>query len=100
MHPLFSVRPLRRVRSWGLIAGLAALILWPVFSLTQDQVRPLYLAALAATAMCGLAILGLTIMDLTLVKRGRSVLPARMFDLGLGLLLSAPSSAALIELLS
>lgn len=100
MHPLFSVRPLRRARSWGLIAGLAAMILWPAFSLAQDQVRPLYIAALAGTALCGAAILGLTIMDLTLVKRGRSVLPARMFDLGLGLLLAVPSSIALAELIA
>ncbi len=100
MHPLFSVKPLRRARSWGLVAGLAAVILWPAFSLAQDQVRPLYIAALAGTALCGVAILGLTLMDLTLVKRDRSVLPARMFDLGLGLLLAFPSSAALVDLLA
>lgn len=100
MHPLFSVRPLRRARSWGLIAGLAAMILWPAFSLAQDPVRPLYIAALAGTALCGVAILALTLLDLTLVRRGRSVLPARMFDLGLGLLLAVPSGAALVEILA
>ena len=93
-----SSRSLHFANRWGVIAGLAALALWPAYALLQDSVRPWYLAALAVTALCGATILVAALIDLATVRRDRSVLPARLFDLGLGLLLAGPSTAALVDL--
>jgi drug/metabolite transporter (DMT)-like permease len=100
MRDLRSARPLRHVNRWGLTAGFAALVLWPVYAAVQEPVRPWYMAALALAAACGAVILLAALLDLATVRRARSVLPARVFDLCLGLLLVVPSGAALVELLA
>ncbi|MBS0502298.1 MAG: hypothetical protein JSS55_00560 [Proteobacteria bacterium] len=89
---------LRHATRAGFVAGLAALLLWPVYSVTQGPVGPLFMAALAVTAFCGVSILFITAVDLATVRRDRSILPARIFDLALGALLAIPAGAALASL--
>ncbi len=91
---------MRQATRTGFLAGLAALLLWPIYAVTQDPVRPVFVAALAVTAFCGASILFITAIDLATVSRGRSILPARIFDLALGALLALPASAALLALVA
>lgn len=90
---------LRHATRTGFIAGLAALLLWPVYSVSQGPVWPLFVAALAVTAFSGISILFITAVDLATVSRGRSILPARIFDLALGALLTLPAGTALVSLI-
>lgn len=83
----------------GLLAALAALLLWPVHAVSPEPVRPVFIAALAVTAVSGTSILLMSVVDLLTVTRDRRVLPARVFDLLLGLGLTVPSMLALIDLL-
>lgn len=89
----------RRAVRFGLLAGLAAVLLWPAYVLLQEPARLWFVAALLLAAICGFSLLLFSAIDLMTVRRHRSVLPARMFDLALGALLAIPSSAALIDLL-
>jgi putative flippase GtrA len=89
----------RNAIRFGLIGGAAALVLWPIYGVVQQPALPWFMLALALTAVCGLSILAFTAIDLLTVRRARSMLPARMFDLALGLLLSVPSGGALLDLL-
>lgn len=89
----------RQAARWGLVAGAAAVLLWPVYGIVQEPARPWFMLALALAALCGLSLLAFTLVDLATVRRARSVLPARMFDLALGALLAVPSGAALLDLL-
>ena len=84
----------------GLVAGLIALLLWPIHVVAPDRVRPVFIAALAATAAGGVSILCMSVADLLMVSRDRRILPARLFDLALGLALTAPPVLALIDLLA
>jgi hypothetical protein len=85
-----------RAAGAGLLSGLAALILWPIFAAYQEPFRWPYMAALALTALCGFSILAMTAADLVLhPKRGQRVIPIRAFDIGLGLLLLVPASVTL-----
>ncbi len=99
MADLRSLRPLGQLHRWGLIAGLCAVVLWPIYALLQEAARLPFVAALAVTTLCGVAVLAVTLVDLATVRRDRSILPARMFDLAFGLLLAVPGGAALSELL-
>ncbi|WP_324750450.1 hypothetical protein SH591_02935 [Sphingomonas sp. LY54] len=82
---------LRRATGIGVAAGLAALVLWPVYAAWQEAVRLPYVAALALSAFCGLSILAFTAIDLVQHrKRGRRLRPIRVFDLVLALLLAVP----------
>ena len=92
-----NFRPMRHATRWGLAAGGLAAVLWPIHSLVQEPARPLFMLVLAITALCGAAMLALTTLDLATVRRSRAVLPARMFDLALGLVLTVPTTAALLE---
>ena len=83
----------------GLLAGLATLLLWPVHAVTPERVRPAFIAALGVTAVCGASILFMSLYDLLTVARDRRILPARVFDLLLGLGLTLPSALALLSLL-
>ena len=84
----------------GLVAALAALLLWPLYAVVQEPVRAAFVAALAVVAFCGVSILFITAVDLLTVVRGRRVLPARIFDLLLGAALAVPAGLALAGLLS
>ena len=82
---------LRRATGIGVAAGLAALVLWPVYAAWQETVRLPYVAALALSAFCGLSILVFTAIDLAQHrKRGRRLRPIRVFDVVLAVLLAAP----------
>lgn len=98
MHP---PRPsgLQRAVQIGVSAGLVAALLWPVYAIVQEPARWPFMAALAIAAVCGLWIVGVTAIDLLTVHRARAVLPARMFDLALGLAMAVPSAAGLDGLL-
>lgn len=96
MGDFWTFKQLARV---GVMAGLAALVLWPVFAIAQGLVRAPFIAALALAALSGISILFITVKDLLTVTRARSMLPARIFDLAFGAALTLPSGLALITLL-
>ena len=81
-----------RATGVGVMAGIAALILWPLYAAYQDRVLPLFVAALALAALCGLSILWITLVDLvTHRRRGERLRAVRIFDVLLALLLALPS---------
>lgn len=96
---LSDIWTLARASRLGALAGLTALLLWPVHAIVQQPVRPGFIAALAIAALCGMSILFMSVIDLLTVRRDRSVLPARIFDLALGTALTVPSGLTLITLL-
>jgi hypothetical protein len=96
---LSEIWTLARAIRLGLVAGLVALLLWPVHAVSPERIRPLFIAALAATAAGGVSILSMSVADLLTVRRGRRILPARLFDLALGLALTLPPVLALFSLL-
>ena len=97
MRPRFW--DIRRATGIGVVAGLAALILWPLYAAYQEPVLWPFLAALAVTAFCGLSLLILTLKDMVTRTRGRLMQRIRIFDIILGLLLAVPSLVQLEALL-
>jgi len=98
---------MRGLRAWtigraagpGALAGLTALILWPIYAAGFD-ILPLFLIALATSAFCGLSVLVITLVDFALHRRrGSRLWPIRAFDIVLGLTLAVPSLAELRLLL-
>lgn len=79
-----------RATGLGVAAGLAALILWPVYASWPEAHVP-FVAALMIAAFCGLSILAISLVDIVRRKRGQSLRPVRTFDVALGLLLAVPS---------
>lgn len=85
-----------RATGIGAAAGLIALTLWPLYAAVQEPLRLPYLAALAVAAFCGGSILWITAVDLLFHRRrGRRVVPLRVFDVAFALLLFVPSASAL-----
>lgn len=94
MNPL-KAWTIRKALAAGMIAGLIAMILWPLYAASNDLL-PFFLVALAITGFCGLSVLCITAIDLAVHRRrGARLVPIRVFDVVLGLVLAAPS---LIEL--
>jgi hypothetical protein len=92
---------INRAAGTGLVAALAALILWPIFAAYQEPFRVPYMAALVVTAFCGVSILAMTAADFILrPKRGQRTIPIRILNLVLGLLLFVPASVTLNTLLN
>ena len=89
-----------RATGLGVSAGLAALVLWPLYAALQERVLWAFLAALAVAAICGVSILLITLLDAALKPRGRSLRPIRAFDVVVGLLLAVPSLIQLNALLA
>jgi drug/metabolite transporter (DMT)-like permease len=89
-----------RATGVGIVAGLAALVLWPLYAALQERVLWAFLAALAVAAICGVSILLISLLDALLKPRGRSLRPIRAFDVAVGLLLAGPSLIQLEALLS
>ena len=87
-----------RATGVGISAGLAALVLWPLYAAYQERVLWPFAAALALAAVSGLSILLITAADMLLRRRGESVRPVRAFDLAVGALLSVPSLMQLFAL--
>lgn len=90
-----------RATGLGVTAGLAALILWPLYAAYQERVLPFFVTALALCAVCGLSILWITAIDLlTHPRRGERMRAVRAFDILLALLLAIPSLIALRNLIA
>lgn len=90
---------IRRATGTGVLAGLAALILWPLYAAYQQPMLWPFIAALALTAFCGLSLVIITLKDMYSRRRGRLMQRIRTFDLVLGLLLAMPSLVQLEALL-
>jgi len=90
---------IRRATGIGVVAGLAALVLWPLYAAYQEPVFWPFVAALALTAFCGLSLLIITFKDMYSRTRGKLMQRIRIFDVVLGLLLAVPSLAQLEALL-
>ncbi|MFD1610507.1 hypothetical protein ACFSCW_01680 [Sphingomonas tabacisoli] len=82
----------------GVTSGATALLLWPMHVVFGRPIRPAFAAALVIAAVCGISILLMGVVDLLTVERDRRILPARLFDLALGLALALPTSLALAGL--
>ena len=89
-----------RATGVGVIAGLSALVLWPVYTAYQQPIFWPYVLSLSVAALCGISILLITFVDATFTRRSRSLRPIRAFDVALGLLLAAPSLVQIDVLLS
>ncbi len=87
-----------RATGIGVSAGLAALLLWPLYAAYQERVLWLFLVALGVAAVCGVSILLITAADMLLRRRGESMRPVRAFDIAVGVLLSLPSLMQLAAL--
>src|SRR5688572_10309040 len=97
MNPL-RFWTIRNALAAGITSGIAAMILWPLYAASNDLLLP-FLIVLAITAFCGLSVLCITIFDLAgHRRRGARLLPIRVFDIILGLVLSLPSLIELHEL--
>ena len=83
----------------GVTAGLAALLLWPLYAAYQERVLWPFAGALAVAALCGLSILLITAVDMALHKRARSMRPVRAFDVVTGAALAVPCLIQLDALL-
>jgi len=83
---------LHRIAGAGCAAGLAALLLWPVYYTWPEIALLPFMLALAAAGLCGTAILWLTMIDLARRPgRGSRLRPIRTFDIVIGLMLAVPS---------
>lgn len=89
-----------RATGVGVVAGLAALILWPIYAALQDAVLIPFLVALALAAFCGVSILWISAVDLATQQRGVQMRKVRTFDIVLGILLAGPSAVQLYALLT
>ena len=89
----------RRATGIGVVAGIAALILWPIYAAYQEPVLWPFVGALAVTAFCGLSLLIITLKDIYSRTRGRLMQRIRLFDVMLGLFLAVPSLIQLEALL-
>ena len=90
---------IRRATGIGVLAGLAAMLLWPLYAAYQEPVFWPFIAALTVTALCGLSLLIITLKDIYSRTRGRLMQRIRVFDVVLGLLLAVPSLFQLEALL-
>ena len=82
----------------GLLAGLAALLLWLFYGRWPEIVGWPFIVALAVAAICGSAMLLVTLRDMKHRSgRGSRLKPIRTFDVIFGLVLAVPS---LVELSS
>ena len=92
---------LGRATGTGAAAGLAALLLWPLYAAWPGPWLAPYCAALAVAGFCGLSILWITAADLLFHRRrGERLLPLRVFDTLFALLLFIPSAMTLTALLA
>jgi len=95
-RPWWRAWTIGRASGVGAVAGLAALLLWPIYAAWQDPVRPFYLGALALAALCGASILAITAIDLARRgQRGGRLLAFRLFDVVLAIALLVPAAIVL-----
>ena len=87
---------IHQIAGTGSAAGLAALVLWPIYAVWPEIAALPFIILLAVAAACGCAMLWITVQDLgRRPARGNRLRPIRTFDIILGLVLAIPS---LIEL--
>lgn len=90
MNPL-KAWTIRNALAAGMVAGLIAMILWPLYAVSNDLLLP-FLVALGITRFCGLSVLCITVFDIAVHRRrGARLVPIRVFDIALGLVLAVPS---------
>ena len=89
-----------RATGLGVTAGVAALILWPLYAAWQEALLWPFVIVLAIAAFCGLSILMITLKDIYTRTRGTIMHRIRIFDVVLGLLLAVPSLVQLEALLA
>ena len=89
-----------RATGLGVSAGLASIILWPLFSTWPEALLWPFVAALTLTSLSGVSILLITMKDIYRRRRGTLMQRIRIFDIVLGLLLAVPSLLQLEALLS
>jgi hypothetical protein len=80
-----------RATGTGVIAGLVAVVLWPVYAAWPEPWGVPFIVMLGVTAFCGASILLLTLKDIYSRSRGTIMHRIRIFDVALGLLLLVPS---------
>lgn len=97
---MLKVWTIRRATGIGIMAGLASLVLWPLFAAWPDALLWPFVAVLALTAFCGASILLITLKDVYTRTRGVVMHRIRIFDIVLGLLLAMPSLFQLEALLA
>lgn len=96
---LFKLWTIRNALAAGIVAGCISMVLWPVYAVSNDLLLP-FLAILAITGFCGVSVICITFFDLAVHRRrGARLVPIRVFDMALGLLLAVPSLAELHALL-
>jgi hypothetical protein len=89
-----------RATGVGAVSGVAALLLWPFFVSYGEPLLIPYVTALSLTAFAGASILWITASDLIFHRqRGERLIPLRVFDIALGLLLAVPSATTSLALL-
>lgn len=83
---------IHQIAGTGTAAGIAALILWPIYAGWPDIGALPFIVVLAVAAACGCAMLWITVQDLgRRPARGNRLRPIRTFDIILGLALAVPS---------
>lgn len=102
---LISSWTIRRATGSGVVAAVAALLLWVVYAFSEGaSFQPIVMAALllawAVTAACGLSILVMTLIDVRNHKRGQRVRAVRTFDIAFGLLLAVPGLVEMRSLIA
>ena len=100
MGRFFKSWTISRATGAGIVAGLVALVLWPIYSVFQEPMHLPFAAALAATAFCGLSILVITALDLKFRRgRGFKLRALRTFDIIVGLAMAIPGLLLVPDLL-
>ena len=91
-NPVRQGWTVKRATGAGVVAGGAALLLSLAYPAFPDALRLPFLIACVAAAFCGLSILWITAVDrLRYGRRGDRLIPLRVFDVALALLLALPS---------
>ena len=86
---------IQRATGFGVLSGLAAILIAGLFSLSRDGLLYPYALLLAATALSGASILWITAFDMRARGTSGRMRPIRGFDAAVGLALLAPSLYAL-----
>ena len=101
LHPIRQGWTVKRATGIGVVAGLAALVLGLFYESWPGLLRPPFFAACAVAAFCGLSILWITAVDrFRHGRRGERLVPLRVFDVALALMLAVPSLWAISGLLA
>jgi hypothetical protein len=96
LHPVRQGWTVKRATGFGVVVGLAALVLGLFYKAWPALLRLPFFLLCAATAVCGLSILWITAVDrLRHGRRGERLVPLRVFDLAVAAALTLPSLWAL-----